>query len=113
MQPVLAFNQIHGDMLGLVGGKAGNLGEMTRAGLPVPPGFCVTTDAYRLATANGGLAAILDDIAAPPPADTAALSAHAARARVAVMAMKMPPSIAGAIADAYRALDDGQPVAVR
>jgi rifampicin phosphotransferase len=113
MQPVLAFNQIRGGMLALVGGKAGNLGEMTRAGLPVPPGFCVTTDAYRLATASGGLDAILDDIAATAPADIIALSAHAARARVAVMAMKMPAAIASAIADAYRALGDGQPVAVR
>lgn len=32
----------------LVGGKAANLGRMLRAGLPVPPGFCVTTAAFRL-----------------------------------------------------------------
>ncbi|HEX6052826.1 MAG TPA: phosphoenolpyruvate synthase [Gemmatimonadaceae bacterium] len=31
----------------LVGGKGANLGEMTRAGFPVPPGFVVTVDAYR------------------------------------------------------------------
>jgi len=30
-----------------VGGKGANLGEMTRAGLPVPPGFCITTEVYR------------------------------------------------------------------
>jgi pyruvate,water dikinase len=30
-----------------VGGKGANLGEMTRAGFPVPPGFVVTIDAYR------------------------------------------------------------------
>src|ERR687887_280233 len=36
------------------GGKGANLGEMTRAGLPVPPGFVVTTDAYeRFVAANG------------------------------------------------------------
>ncbi|MDX6702092.1 MAG: rifampicin phosphotransferase, partial [Baekduia sp.] len=29
------------------GGKAANLGELTRAGLPVPPGFVITTQAYR------------------------------------------------------------------
>ena len=29
-----------------VGGKGANLGEMTRAGHPVPPGFCVTTATY-------------------------------------------------------------------
>ena len=67
MQLVLAFDQIHSGMLAVVGGKAGNLGEMSRAGLPVPPGFCVTTDVYRLATNNDGLRRILDDIAATAP----------------------------------------------
>jgi phosphoenolpyruvate synthase/pyruvate phosphate dikinase len=80
MQPVLAFDQIHAGMLAIVGGKAGNLGEMSRAGLPVPPGFCVTTEAYRRATSDDGLRRILEDIAATAPADTVALSAHAARA---------------------------------
>ncbi len=32
---------------GLLGGKGANLAEMTRIGLPVPPGFTVTTDACR------------------------------------------------------------------
>jgi rifampicin phosphotransferase len=113
MQPVLAFDQIHAGMLALVGGKAGNLGEMSRAGLPVPPGFCVTTEAYRLATSDDGLRRILEDIAATAPADTVALSALAARARAAILAMAMPPAIAAAVSDAYRALGAAQPVAVR
>jgi len=32
--------------LALAGGKGANLGELVRAGLPVPDGFVVTTDAY-------------------------------------------------------------------
>jgi pyruvate,orthophosphate dikinase len=35
------------DVKGLLGGKGANLAEMTRLGLPVPPGFTVTTDACR------------------------------------------------------------------
>jgi pyruvate,orthophosphate dikinase len=35
------------DMAGLLGGKGANLAEMTRLGLPVPPGFTVTTEACR------------------------------------------------------------------
>ena len=31
----------------LLGGKGANLAEMTRLGLPVPPGFTVTTEACR------------------------------------------------------------------
>ena len=30
-----------------IGGKAAHLGEVPAAGLPVPPGFVVTTDAYK------------------------------------------------------------------
>ena len=44
---VLEFSSIGSDALAIVGGKAMNLGVMTRAGLPVPPGVCVTTEAYR------------------------------------------------------------------
>ncbi|KIL41350.1 phosphoenolpyruvate synthase [Gordoniibacillus kamchatkensis] len=44
---VLGFGQIDKSSLPLVGGKGANLGEMTRAGFPVPSGFCVTTAAYR------------------------------------------------------------------
>lgn len=44
---VLDFQHIDQTCLSMVGGKGANLGEMTRAGFPVPPGFCVTTEAYR------------------------------------------------------------------
>lgn len=40
-----------------VGGKGANLGEMTQAGLPVPPGFVVTVRAYRRYDEASGLAA--------------------------------------------------------
>ena len=42
----LSFDQISATDLLRVGGKGANLGEMTRAGFPVPPGFCVTTEAF-------------------------------------------------------------------
>lgn len=44
---VLSFNEIDKTCLPYVGGKGANLGEMTKAGFPVPQGFCVTTRAYR------------------------------------------------------------------
>src|SRR4051812_35778384 len=37
----------------LLGGKGANLAEMTRLGLPVPPGFTVTTEACRRYLADG------------------------------------------------------------
>jgi pyruvate, water dikinase len=43
---VVWFGEVTKEDVGTVGGKGPNLGEMTRAGFPVPPGFIVTADAY-------------------------------------------------------------------
>jgi pyruvate,water dikinase len=43
----LYFDEIDKKDLPLVGGKGANLGEMTKAGFPVPFGFCVTTESYK------------------------------------------------------------------
>jgi rifampicin phosphotransferase len=45
---VLDFTEIDKKSLPYVGGKGANLGEMTKAGFPVPQGFCVTTVAYHV-----------------------------------------------------------------
>ncbi|RLC56155.1 MAG: hypothetical protein DRI80_16650, partial [Chloroflexota bacterium] len=51
---VLTLDQIGEDDALRVGAKALRLAQLARAGLPVPPGFCVTTAAYRaFLTANG------------------------------------------------------------
>ena len=42
---VYLFEEGSGDDKSLLGGKGAGLCEMTRAGLPVPPGFVVTTEA--------------------------------------------------------------------
>ncbi|MFQ3650579.1 MAG: PEP/pyruvate-binding domain-containing protein [Gemmataceae bacterium] len=47
MSDLISLDAIGPDDLPLVGGKALSLGLMLRAGLPVPPGFCLTTEAYR------------------------------------------------------------------
>jgi pyruvate,orthophosphate dikinase len=43
-----------GDMKDLLGGKGANLAEMTNAGLPVPPGFTITTKACNAYFSLGG-----------------------------------------------------------
>ncbi|MBM7855789.1 pyruvate,orthophosphate dikinase [Desulfohalotomaculum tongense] len=42
---VYLFNEGRADMKNLLGGKGANLAEMTNIGLPVPPGFIITTEA--------------------------------------------------------------------
>ncbi|WP_086797379.1 pyruvate, phosphate dikinase [Streptomyces caniscabiei] len=50
---VYAFTEGGRDMADLLGGKGANLAEMTRMGLPVPPGFTITTEACRAFLATG------------------------------------------------------------
>ncbi|MGW1362188.1 pyruvate, phosphate dikinase [Streptomyces chartreusis] len=50
---VYDFTEGGRDMAHLLGGKGANLAEMTRLGLPVPPGFTITTEACRAFLATG------------------------------------------------------------
>ncbi|MFN7571755.1 MAG: pyruvate, phosphate dikinase [Betaproteobacteria bacterium] len=60
---VYAFSEGDGKNKMLLGGKGANLCEMTRIGLPVPPGFTVTTDACLAYLAEGKLpAGLLDEV---------------------------------------------------
>src|SRR3712207_769171 len=110
---VLPFGAVDRGALPVVGGKGANLGELTRAGLPVPPGFCVTTTAYELVAGGAGLDRILDDLAQTPAEDAERLAELAAEARNALLAAPVPDHVAEAIREAYRALGDAAPVAVR
>ena len=54
---VYSFFEGSGEMRDLLGGKGAGLAEMTRLGLPVPPGFTITTEACRAYTEAGRLSA--------------------------------------------------------
>ena len=57
---VYAFTEGDRDMKDLLGGKGANLAEMVKLGLPVPPGFTITTDACRAYLAAGESPETLD-----------------------------------------------------
>lgn len=46
----------------IVGGKAAGLGEMIRAGIPVPPGFVVTSEAYKKFIYETGIAGYIKNV---------------------------------------------------
>jgi rifampicin phosphotransferase len=103
------LSDIDATMINLVGGKALNLGVMSAGGLPVPGGFCVTTDAYRRVVADR-----LDDLMAKladPTGSEAVAAAEEARRRV--VAIEPSNELRTELADHYRALGDNEAVAVR
>jgi rifampicin phosphotransferase len=121
---VVDLGSVDATMLDSVGGKAANLGELAGAGLPVPPGFCVTTVAYRQVTELTELTKVYAALAETDPSDVSALAAQAARAREVVMAAAVPADVAESVAAAYEAMTGrsgdwegpvaaGVPVAVR
>jgi len=54
MKYIYSFSEGSRDMKDLLGGKGANLAEMTKLGLPVPPGFTVTTEACNYYLINEG-----------------------------------------------------------
>jgi rifampicin phosphotransferase len=99
--------------VGLAGGKAANLGEMLRAGLPVPPGFVLTTEAYEQFVTANRLQPQVERLAGDvSPEDTAGLEKVAQVIGSLFAGGVMPDAIAAAVRQAYARM--GSPcVAVR
>src|SRR5829696_1660094 len=108
----LPFGDLDRTMLPIAGGKAANLGELARAGLPVPDGFCLTTAAYELVAEGADLDQILNDLAGTDPEDTSRLAELAAAARASLSEASVPDDLVEAITRAYRELGNGASVAV-
>lgn len=104
---------------GRLGGKFANLAEMTAAGFDVPPGFGITTDAYRAFMAAAGLAEqAARTRRAARGAALSEIERLSAEMAAAIAAAPLPEEIEGAIRAAYaelgqRAGTSDAPVAVR
>ena len=110
------FEDISSADVASVGGKGANLGEMVRAGLPVPPGFVVTAAAYTYAMEEAGARTDLEsafDRAYASSGDPAALAESAENLQAMVRSAGVPSSLAGEVLAAYRRLGDNVGVAVR
>src|SRR5581483_1005274 len=103
--------------IAFAGGKGANLGELARAGLPVPPGFVVGAPAYAAFVEQTGLRERIETrLAGVDVDDPAALEAAARELRSMIEAEPVPPEIAEQIRRAYGELvgsESGEAVAVR
>jgi pyruvate,water dikinase len=91
--------------VGAVGGKALGLAEMTRAGLPVAPGFTVCTAAYRAYLEKSGLRAVIEQsLDGVSPADPRAVAAAERTIAEALASAVVPDDVATAVTAGYQAL---------
>jgi phosphohistidine swiveling domain-containing protein len=97
----------------VAGGKGANLARLTGAGLPVPPGFCITTEAYVQFIAQAGLDRRIETALNSLSGDVQALDAASTELRDAITETPLPDLLAQSIERSYLALGDGGFVAVR
>lgn len=113
MKRLVWFQEVDKDDVGLAGGKGSNLGELTKAKMPVPPGFIVTSHTYFDFLGQSGLKPKISDLLSNlDPNDSARLQRVADEIKRLITESKMPGDVAAEIRRAYRELGEG-PVAVR
>jgi len=104
-QHVIGLSEIGCGDLALVGGKGANLGELVRAGLPVPNAFCVSASAYAHFLEQGNIGSAIDaELAQLKSADAKNLETVASRIRELITSQPIPTKTVEAIVGAYGTL---------
>ncbi len=99
------FEELRKEDVGIAGGKGANLGEMVNAKLPVPPGFVVTAEAYRIFIKENGIRKEINDILDKTNVDNSSeLQNSSKKIRKLIMATKMQENIGEHIISNYKKL---------
>lgn len=110
----LKFDEITRHDVPVAGGKGANLGDMTQAGLPVPPGFVISAQAYRKMMIETGLdkkiASLLEKVGRD---DCNALAAVEIDIRALFHGLVLDAALREEILKNYHELGENPPVAVR
>lgn len=102
---VVFFKDIDKHDTPIVGGKSANLGEMTKAGFPVPNGFAITVEAYDLFLGENDIAKkIYEILKVTDVNDPAQLDSASKRIQKMVAASKVPDEVAKAVITGYKKL---------
>ena len=111
----LGFHEIDRAEVAVCGGKGAHLAELSRIeGITVPPGFCVTTDAFRrILTEVPSIEDRLDELSRLRPDDSEAIRTVSAEIRRIVEGVAIPDDLAAAITSALTRLGTRAAYAVR
>jgi phosphoenolpyruvate synthase/pyruvate phosphate dikinase len=111
----LGFQEIDETQVAVVGGKGAHLGELSQIeGIRVPPGFCVTTNAFRRIMAEApSINDLLDRLSRLNPGDREAIRKLSAEIRRTLEGIAIPDDVAAAITLALARLGEPAAYAVR
>jgi phosphoenolpyruvate synthase/pyruvate phosphate dikinase len=99
---------------GSYGGKSATLGELIAAEIPVPPGFAVSCEAFRLFVSEAGLGDVIAHaVERSSSGDVDAVNRASHSISEAMHSAAMPASVRDQICSQYSSLGDDVPVAVR
>mgnify|MGYP001597150263 FL=1 len=102
---VIDFKDIDKDSIPLVGGKGANLGEMLKAGFPVPNGFAVTVPAYELFLQENDIATkIYEILESVDVEDPSQLESAARRIQKIINSSKFPDAVFRDLVKSYKKL---------
>ncbi|SDA42651.1 phosphoenolpyruvate synthase [Methanobrevibacter millerae] len=102
---VQKFEDLNKSDIGIAGGKGANLGELTQAGIPVPPGFVVTAGTYEKFMEDSGINdKVLDILDKIDINDTKALQAAAEEIKSIIIETPIPEDMIMFIKEAYNQL---------
>jgi len=105
MKYVEFFEELRKEDVDVAGGKGANLGELTQAGIPVPPGFVVTSKTYdQFIKETGIFDEIMDILDAIDVNNNKELQASSKQIKDIIINTKMPNEIKVIIVEAYNAL---------
>jgi pyruvate,water dikinase len=111
---VMYFEEIDKASLPEVGGKGASLGEMTKAGFPVPDGFCVTTFAYRkFIRSCKEMDELIDLLEGVRHDDLERVHALGESVRKCIRSHQMPDDIRESILEAWKRMGGDKAYAVR
>jgi phosphoenolpyruvate synthase/pyruvate phosphate dikinase len=112
---VLDFHEIDRSQIAIVGGKGAHLGELSRIeGIHVPPGFCVTTDAFRRVMVTARLLeGQLERLSHLGAESGEAIRILSAEIRRTIEGIAIPDDVAAAIVGAVARISDDAAYAVR
>ncbi|HIG52247.1 phosphoenolpyruvate synthase [Candidatus Parvarchaeota archaeon] len=100
------FSEINNKDILIVGGKGASLGEMYNNKFPIPPGFIVTSEAYKYYIDGSGLKnEILDIVNKIDVDDSDSLEKNSAKVREMIINSEMPEDLGKRILEAYEVLD--------